>query len=186
MTVPNYSRIYAEFIADRRGREDGLQTFDRHHVVPRCMGGGDEPENLVRLSWSDHLFAHILLAKMHGGLLAVSANRMAGMAKYRGRRTRERYAHLRAGHRAAVSQPCPPEKRAAIAEAKRGWEPTDETRRNMSSAAKRRADDPAWRARHGAVMMGNKHMLGRSPSPETRAKISATLKRRAEEKRNAQ
>jgi hypothetical protein len=161
--VPDYSRIYAEFIADRRGREDGLGTFDRHHVVPRCLGGGNEPGNLIKLSWGDHLFAHILLAKMHGGLLAVSANRMAGMAKYRGKRSRERYAHLRAGHRAAVSGPCTPERREAIASAKKGWSPTEATRQKMSAAAKRRADDPEWRRRQSSMM-----------------------KQRAEEKRNAQ
>lgn len=182
----DYERVYREFIADRREREDGLELFDRHHVEPKCLGGSNDPGNLIKLSWADHLFAHILLARIHGGLLAVSANRMAGMTKYRGRRSRERYAHLRAGHRAAVSGPCTPERRDAISTAKKGWEPSEVTRQSMSASAKRRADDPEWRQRHGAVMRGNQHMLGKSPSAETRAKISATLKRRAQEKRDAQ
>lgn len=88
-------RIYSAFIADRRTREGSLTVFDRRHVVPKCIGGTDAPENLIRLSPSDHLFAHVLLGRIHGGKLAVVAVRMAGMRKYQGRRTRTRYERLR-------------------------------------------------------------------------------------------
>lgn len=67
----NYQRIYAEFIADRRRREvDTVQTNDyteKHHVVPRAIGGDDAPANLICLTAGDHFFAHLLLAKIHGG-----------------------------------------------------------------------------------------------------------------------
>lgn len=64
----DYARIYAEFIRDRRGKEPGPgQYSESHHILPRSLGGGDEPENLVRLTPEDHFFAHLLLAKIHGG-----------------------------------------------------------------------------------------------------------------------
>lgn len=94
----DYGRVYREFIEDRRGRETGLSVWERHHVLPRCLGSGDEPENLIKLSPGDHLFAHILLARIHGGQLAVAAVRMLGMKKYTGRRSRLRYASLRREH----------------------------------------------------------------------------------------
>lgn len=62
----NYRRIYDEFIADRLTKQpkDG-QYFEVHHITPRCMGGGDEPGNLIRLSASDHMFAHNVLARAY-------------------------------------------------------------------------------------------------------------------------
>lgn len=63
----NYARIYGEFIRHRRALDTSSGYFEKHHVVPRSLGGGDDAENIVRLSPSDHLFAHLLLAKIHGG-----------------------------------------------------------------------------------------------------------------------
>jgi hypothetical protein len=63
-----YSRIYAEFIADRRTKERSIDGyFERHHIVPSNMGGDDAPNNLIRLTAGDHFFAHLLLAKAYGG-----------------------------------------------------------------------------------------------------------------------
>lgn len=91
----NYGRIYREFIQDRRLREHGLTGYvERHHIMPRSLGGGDEPENLINLSAEDHFFAHLLLAKIHGGkmgnalfcMLMVTNNhwgrRLASRSKY--------------------------------------------------------------------------------------------------------
>lgn len=67
----NYSRIYEAFIADRRRIEPELKRSgvytERHHIVPRSLGGADESENLIQLSVEDHIHAHILLARIHGG-----------------------------------------------------------------------------------------------------------------------
>lgn len=35
--------------------------------MPRSLGGGNEPENIVRLTPREHFIAHLLLAKIHGG-----------------------------------------------------------------------------------------------------------------------
>lgn len=64
----DYERVYREFIADRRGREHLLEGYtEKHHILPRALGGGDEPENLIALTPEDHFFAHLVLAKAHGG-----------------------------------------------------------------------------------------------------------------------
>ena len=67
----NYQRIYEAFIADRRGREADLIEsgvyVERHHITPRGLGGGDEAENIDALTAGDHFFAHLCLAKVHGG-----------------------------------------------------------------------------------------------------------------------
>jgi hypothetical protein len=33
-----------------------------HHIIPRCMGGNDEPDNLIALDAATHFDAHLLLA----------------------------------------------------------------------------------------------------------------------------
>jgi hypothetical protein len=174
----DYSRVYSEFIADRRTREGSLTVFDRHHILPTCLGGGNEPENLIRLSPSDHLFAHVLLGRIHGGKLAVVAVRMAGMRKYRGRRTRERFDKLRAEARRAQSRPMSEETKRKLSLKNKGRERTPSQKAQMATSAKRRTDDPAWRTRQSSLMRGNQHRLGLSPSQETRDKISASLKAR--------
>jgi len=62
-----YIRIYQDFIRDRRekGRPSGYS--EKHHIVPKSLGGTDDKENLIRLSARDHYFAHCCLAKIYGG-----------------------------------------------------------------------------------------------------------------------
>lgn len=64
----NYARIYTEFINDRKSKQPQKPDyFETHHIVPRSLGGQDDHANLIRLSPEDHFFAHLLLAKVHGG-----------------------------------------------------------------------------------------------------------------------
>lgn len=62
----NYQRIYDQLIADRLANPPSVDEYaEVHHILPRCMGGADDAENLVRLRPEDHFFAHLLLAKIH-------------------------------------------------------------------------------------------------------------------------
>lgn len=47
----------------RRKLKDGVY-FERHHIVPRCVGGSDDPDNLVKLKAGEHFLAHRLLSKI--------------------------------------------------------------------------------------------------------------------------
>lgn len=76
----NYSRIYEAFIADRLTKQSaGVEYSEMHHITPRAFGGGDDWFNLIRLTPEDHLFAHLLLAKMHGGVMWLAAKAMVDM-----------------------------------------------------------------------------------------------------------
>lgn len=44
----------------RRGCEDG----ESHHIIPRSMGGTDEPANLVKVPPRVHFILHVLLVRM--------------------------------------------------------------------------------------------------------------------------
>jgi len=99
----DYARIYDQLIADRRANPPAADEYvEVHHILPRCMGGENETENLIALRPEDHFFAHLLLAKAHGGKLWAAVQIMAGarLGGSKGRspakepRARERYGRL--------------------------------------------------------------------------------------------
>lgn len=62
----NYQTIHDDFISSRRDRliEDTTQ-YERHHIIPRCLGGGNEEENIILLTLREHIFIHRILSKLH-------------------------------------------------------------------------------------------------------------------------
>jgi hypothetical protein len=90
----NYIRVYETFIKDRRAKEPTLTGYtEKHHILPRSMGGGDDPENLIALTPEDHFFAHLLLAKIHGGQMWAPVAFMVGGSRkdYRPVQSRRTY-----------------------------------------------------------------------------------------------
>jgi hypothetical protein len=74
----DYQRIYCNLI--ERARNRTCKGYcESHHVVPVCIGGTDEPTNLVDLYPEEHYLAHLLLVKMHPNnyKLIYAANMMA-------------------------------------------------------------------------------------------------------------
>jgi hypothetical protein len=60
----NYQRIYDELIDNARLRI--LTGYkERHHIVPKCMGGTDDKDNLVNLTAKEHFIAHKLLCEIY-------------------------------------------------------------------------------------------------------------------------
>lgn len=74
----NYKKIYDSLITKAKNRET-LEYTEKHHVLPRCMGGSDEHSNLVRLTAREHYIAHWLLAKAYRSRKLVFAWRSMAM-----------------------------------------------------------------------------------------------------------
>lgn len=91
----NYQRIYDEFIADRLAkwpdRRKGAQGREVHHIQPRSLGGSNKQSNKISLLYSDHLFAHVLLARIHGGKMSNALVFLLRREPYRGKRSRQLY-----------------------------------------------------------------------------------------------
>lgn len=63
----DYEAHYNRLIT--RGRTRALGGYkEKHHIVPKCEGGPDDPANLVSLTAREHFIAHLLLAKWKGGV----------------------------------------------------------------------------------------------------------------------
>jgi hypothetical protein len=72
---------YKKFIdALRNQRIDGY--FEKHHILPRSMGGSDDASNIICLTLRQHYIAHWMLWKMYGGKMAVAFDYMNGIKKY--------------------------------------------------------------------------------------------------------
>lgn len=60
----NYEKIYNSLIERAKNRTlEGYKEI--HHVIPRCLGGSDDPSNLAALTPEEHYLAHQLLIKIH-------------------------------------------------------------------------------------------------------------------------
>jgi hypothetical protein len=60
-----YSKWYDDIINRAKDRE--LPTgiyFEKHHIIPKCLGGNNSKDNLVKLTAREHFICHWLLTKM--------------------------------------------------------------------------------------------------------------------------
>jgi|SRR5882762_721123 len=61
-----YQRWYDQIITRAKSRRID-EYSERHHILPRSLGGGDEENNLVTLTYREHFLAHWLLVKIYDG-----------------------------------------------------------------------------------------------------------------------
>jgi hypothetical protein len=60
----NYTKIYNSLVERAKNRK--LTTYkEKHHIIPKCMGGSNKKENLVELTAREHYIAHLLLVKIY-------------------------------------------------------------------------------------------------------------------------
>ena len=61
----NYIKIYNELINKRKLTPPKNCYIEKHHIIPVCMNGSNDKENLVPLTAREHYIAHVLLVKIH-------------------------------------------------------------------------------------------------------------------------
>lgn len=118
----DYKKHYELLVERARNRKlDGYT--EKHHVIPRCIGGNDSPDNMVELTPEEHFVAHQLLIKLYPGNLGIAfaVICMSGNTSERHKRNNKLYGWLR--------------KKAS--EARRGRKLSEETRKRMSAARQR-------------------------------------------------
>lgn len=196
----DYSKIYNSLINRALTREwlDGYA--EKHHIVPRCLGGSDDPSNLVRLTAEEHFIAHLLLAKTHPEEKYLSV----AVVLMRGRKTKTYvknsrfYAKLRekaaeASRRenrspetlrklAEAARNMPQEQRDRIAATLRGRKASEETKKKIAAASVGRLHTEEAKEKmrgpreESAETKARRSVakLGVKHTPEARAKMSAS------------
>lgn len=61
----NYSKIYNLIINERIKNPSQNIYIEKHHILPRSLGGSDNINNLVSLSAKEHFICHRLLEKIY-------------------------------------------------------------------------------------------------------------------------
>lgn len=192
---------YEEFINNilkTRGRfECGNEYHETHHILPRCLGGTDDKENLVDLFAREHYEAHRLLAlenPSNKGLqyawwcMSVMTNKNT-MERYQ--ITAEEYEEAR---KRFIEIPISEERRQKLSEAGKRRRHSKETRDKMSKKAKERCKNPEncsmygkhhseetkqkMKNNHADISGKNNPNYGKHHSEETRRKMSEGQKNR--------
>jgi hypothetical protein len=161
----DYQWHYDRLVARARERKLSCKS-ERHHIVPKCLGGSDETENLVNLTLEEHYVAHQLLTKIHPSnfKLAYAATMMANT---RGNKAfgwlRKRASELAKGTNNLSPEQCKANGKL-ISQALKNKPKSAAHRANISAARKLNKDSVS--AKLSKVMMGNKsratgHMFSR-------------------------
>ena len=147
---PHITR-YLKLIEWLRTQDVSKQYTERHHVVPRCMGGDNNNENIIEISTKAHLILHLILWKAYqgiqpwGGKMASAFNMMRAPSKAlpnrRSRLTARQYQRMREELSLHMSETTfwrTPEGRKVNGDAHRGkGKDSDETRRKKSESNKK-------------------------------------------------
>lgn len=204
----NYQRAYDALIA-KAILAPVVGRVEKHHILPKCIGGTDDASNLVALSPRQHFVAHLLLAKIHpknvGLLYAAFMMSKRGSIKCsrKYRWVREMYSSVHSERlksrpvsnkalavlAAFRSLPKSEDHKQAIAKALTGRKLSAEGRSKLSAAKSGRKMTPrelaalSKRMKGKRIAVGNKSRTGMINSLETRGKISKanTGKRHSEE-----
>lgn len=89
MSILKYSNIYEKIIQrglDRNWKSDRWRIgktpppcyVEVHHIIPKCLGGSNNNDNLVVLTQKEHRIAHLVLSKVITGnpKIQLNANKM--------------------------------------------------------------------------------------------------------------
>lgn len=60
----DYKKIHDSIIERAKNRKIEGYT-EKHHIIPKCMGGSNEAENLVELTAREHFIVHKLLVEIY-------------------------------------------------------------------------------------------------------------------------
>jgi hypothetical protein len=161
----NYQRIYDQLIERAQNRLiNGYK--ERHHIIPRCMDGTDEPENLVSLTAEEHFIAHQLLVKIYPeNYKLVFAAAMMTKNAYGERVNNKLHGWLRKNLSKATS------------ETLTGRKLSDETKQKMSLTRTGRVRGPHSEETKRKISLAH---IGKKFSEETKIRMSVSAKNKKE------
>jgi hypothetical protein len=185
----NYAKHYELLISKHGSVEKPEFIVERHHIIPKCLGGSNDISNLIYLTPEAHYVAHQLLVKIYpknrdiiyGAFIMSSgsylhnrvSNKLYSWLKKRA------YGSMRGENHPMFGKTHNESTKKLMSKAKSnyfgennsfyGKKHSDETKIKMSEAGKKRTGS-------------NNPMYGKTHSPDVIAKILATRKANKERK----
>lgn len=176
---------YDEFIKnilDTRGRFGcGDIYHERHHIIPKCIGGTGEDENLIDLFAREHFVAHKLLAKENPDeeKLVYAWTFMSRIQRDNKifEITPEEYEDARLSYINLIKgKPLSEDHRKKIGEANKGKIRTEEMRRRMSLINRKEWSEESRKKLSNSISGKNHPLFGKHFSKESREKMSRARK----------
>lgn len=179
----NYQKHYNRLIETRKNLQRDC-VLEEHHIIPKCMGGTDDKENLVYLTPEEHFVAHQLLVKIYPGndklyyaAMMMTVGNKRNNKEY-GWLKRKRIEILKESQKGEgnpfYGKTHTEESRKRISETKRKQSVKTKgfSGRNHSTESKRKISESVK-----GMFAGEKNpMYGKSLSDETKKKLSARFK----------
>lgn len=153
---------FIQNILNTRGRFNcGDQYHERHHIIPKCMGGTNGEENLIDLFAREHFEAHKILSKEHpdNKSLVFAWTCMA-------------FPNNAVQKRCAISPEEYEEARIVMSKAMSGRKMSDEAKKKLSENRKGKSLSPETKQKLSEALKG------RTITDETRKKMSEASKGR--------
>ena len=142
---------------------------EKHHILPKCMGGKDTKENLAILTAREHFMVHMLLCKFTTGQAKMKMSyAFHAMCSFK---NAKRYNKVNS---------------RLVEKIRSNFKFTEEHKQKISKANKGKTISKEHIEKLRQASIGNKNCLGKKASLETRLKMSALRKGRkltAEHKR---
>ena len=172
----NYQRIYDLLIEKARNRVPSVDAYyELHHILPKCLNGSNDSNNLIKLTPEEHYLAHQLLVKIHPeNKSLVKAANMMTTGKYR---SNQLYGWLKRKHSESMSgegnhfygRTHTPEELEKMRNGNLGKTRSDETREKISAYRTGKKWDESSKAKLSDKRKGCK---GSPHSEESKSKIS--------------
>ena len=198
LTKLDYAKIYKSIMDRAKGRSI-YGYSEKHHVIPKCLGGTNCQTNIVSLFAREHFLAHQLLVKMYPSNrgLAWAALLMANREMFNpGQSKRYDWLRRESGRHSSeekkgkkpimtpakvncmksrIGVPLTEEHRQKVSKALKGKPFTESHREAVRAAALLRPKPSAeTRLKLSSILMGNTHNKGKRLTEESRAKMSAS------------
>ena len=149
----NYIKIHDQIIKSAR-ENPPTGRHEIHHIIPRSMGGSDDMDNLIALTYRQHYIIHWLLIKIHPNnpLLWYAFHMMNHQSSYSNRPEEEIQKRLRSNaykiNKERLAE--------ALSDRMKGLAKTEEHKEQMSKGAVERWQRPGEREKQAARFIGNK------------------------------
>lgn len=86
-----YSRWYYNIVNNALSRTTLIGYSEKHHIIPKSLGGNDKKENLARLTAREHFICHWLLTRMVEGEHLIKMKRALWRMLVKGADFQQRY-----------------------------------------------------------------------------------------------
>ena len=177
-----YRKVYNQII--ERARLRGLDKtnidfyVEIHHIIPKCLGGTDDSDNLVALTYREHIICHKLLCKLYPDnyylhssvylMLHIKIDNGKKVKTFTNSKEAEEYKLFLKSHKKPLSD----ETRKKMSENRKGYVPSEKVRKRTSEVHTGKIVSEETREKLRKIN------LGRHLTAETKEKMSTSKKGR--------